>query len=52
MIFFTFAIIQVNDELCKLAGVESCSTANHPQTNGLDERFNQTIQRQLLKYIG
>ena len=23
-----------------------------PQSNGLDERFNQTLQQQLLKYVG
>jgi len=43
----------VNEELCKLTGMKSrLTTAYHPQTNGLDERFNQTMQRQLLKYIG
>ena len=42
----------MNDELCKLTGIESRMTsAYHPQTNGLDERFNQTLQRQLLKLI-
>lgn len=25
--------------------------ADHPQTNGLDERFNQILQRQLLKFV-
>ena len=27
------------------------SSACHPQTNGLDERMNQTITKQLVKYI-
>ena len=27
------------------------TSAYHPQTNGLDERFNQTLQRQLLKFV-
>lgn len=50
---FKTCLKQVNDELCKLTGVESrLTSAYHPQTNGLDERFNQTLQRQLLKYVG
>ena len=45
-------MLKVNDELCRLTGVESrLTSAYHPQSNGLDERFNQTLQRQLLKYI-
>lgn len=45
-------IIQINEHLCKLAGVEErLTSAYHPQTNGLDERFNQTLQRQLLKFV-
>lgn len=49
---FFFIHTQVNDQLCKLTGVESrITSAYHPQSNGLDERFNQTLQRQLLKYI-
>jgi len=27
------------------------TSAYHPQSNGLDERFNQTLQHQLLKYV-
>ena len=33
-------------------GVRShLTSAYHPQSNGLDERFNQTLQRQLLKFV-
>ena len=42
----------LNDKLFKLTGVQHIiSTAYHPQTNGLDERFNQTLQRALLKMV-
>lgn len=42
----------MNDKLCRLTGVESrLTSAYHPQTNGLDERLNQTLQRQLLKFV-
>ena len=27
------------------------SSVYHPQTNGLDERMNQTVAKQLVKYI-
>lgn len=27
------------------------SSAYHPQTNGLTERFNQTLQRSLIKFV-
>ena len=44
--------IQVNDELCQLMGVQcNITSAYHPQSNGLDERFNQTLQRQLLMFV-
>ena len=47
-----FVLLQVNDELCRLMGVQcNITSAYHPQSNGLDERFNQTLQRQLLKYV-
>ena len=42
----------LNDHLFKSTGVHHIiSSAYHPQTNGLDERFNQTLQRALLKMI-
>eukprot|EP00731_Ephydatia_muelleri_P010481 Em0005g1067a len=43
---------QVDDELCRLCGIQcNMTSAYHPQSNGLDERFNQTLQRQLLKFV-
>ena len=40
----------LNQHLFQLTGVQHIiSIAYHPQTNGLDERFNQTLQRSLLK---
>lgn len=45
-------INSLSEKLFKLTGVKHIvSTAYHPQTNGLDERFNQTLQRSLLKMI-
>ena len=42
----------LNQHLFHLTGVQHIiSTAYHPQTNGLDEQFNQTLQRSLLKMI-
>ena len=39
-------------EVYKLTGTEHCvSSAYHPQTNGLTERFNQTLQTALLKLV-
>ena len=44
--------LKVNDELCRWAGVQcNITSAYHPQSNELDERFNQTLQRQLLKFV-
>ena len=43
---------QVQDELCRLTGTEHrVTSAYHPQTNGLTERFNQTLQTALLKVV-
>lgn len=45
------SLFQLNEKLCQLTGVQSNFTsAYHPQSNGLDERFNQTLQQQLLKF--
>ena len=45
-------VFQVNDELCRLCRIQcNMTSAYHPQSNGLDERFDQTLQRQLLKFI-
>ena len=42
----------MNDELCRLCGIQcNMTSAYHPQSKGLDERFNQTLQRQLLKFV-
>ncbi|KZR97391.1 Uncharacterized protein APZ42_007770, partial [Daphnia magna] len=40
------------NELCKALRIKHCTTtAYHPQTNGLTERFNKTIVEMLRKYI-
>ena len=39
-----------NRELLDVVKVRHCiSSPYHPQTNGLDERFNQTLSRMLVK---
>ena len=39
--------------LLKLTGTQhKISSAYHPQSNGLVERFNQTLQRSLVKLVG
>ena len=43
---------EVNDELLHLTGTDHrIAPAYHPQTNGLIERFNQTLQVSLVKLI-
>ena len=43
---------RVSQELFEMTKTEHrISTAYHPQTNGLVERYNQTIQRALLKLV-
>ena len=45
-------INEVNDCLFKSTNLKHCvSTAYHPQTNGLDERFNQTLMNTLKKVV-
>lgn len=42
----------VKNELFKLSGTQHrITSAYHPQSNGLIERFNQTLQTSLLKYV-
>ena len=42
---------QVNDELMKTFGIDHrLTTAYHPQANGLDERYNQTLVNALSKF--
>lgn len=43
---------KVNEDLCRLWGVEERFTATYsPQTNGLDERTNQTLKRTIQKMV-
>ena len=43
---------EVQEDLFRLAGTEHCITsAYHPQSNGLTERFNQTLQTALIKLV-
>lgn len=43
---------ELNTKLFQLAGVSHrISSAYHPQTNGLDEKANQTISRTIIKYV-
>ena len=43
---------EINNNLFALAGVEHrVSSVYHPQTNGLDERMNQTITKAIMKYL-
>ena len=45
-------VIQLNQELMKLSGTDHRTTsAYHPQSNGLCERLNQTLQNTLLKRV-
>ena len=43
---------KVNDEVCREFGIKrSVTSAYHPQTNGLDERTNQTLKQRLAKLV-
>lgn len=43
---------KVNDQMCKEFGIKrSVTSAYHPQTNGLDERTNQTLKQRLSKLV-
>ena len=43
---------KVKTELFRLTGTEQrVTSAYHPQSNGLTERFNQTLQSSLLKVV-
>ena len=43
---------EINSRLFELTDVKQCVTsAYHPQTNGLDERFNQTLITTIKKVI-
>ena len=47
----TKAMNSLNDKLFEMAGIEHrVSSAYHPQTNGLDERMNQTMTKSIVKY--
>ncbi len=42
----------VNAELMSALGIDHrLTTANHPQVNGLDERYNQTLVNSLSKFV-
>lgn len=43
---------KVNDAVCEQFGIKrSITSAYHPQTNGLDERTNQTLKARLAKLV-
>ena len=45
-------VAKVNDEMCRKFGIKrSVTSAYHPQTNGLDERTNQTLKQHLSKLV-
>ena len=43
---------KLNDEVMKTFNIDHrLTTAYHPQANGLDERFNQTLTNSIVKYV-
>ena len=43
---------KLNDELMKTFNIDHrLTTVYHPQANGLDERFNQTLTNTIVKYV-
>ena len=43
-------VAKINDAICNELGIKrSVTSAYHPQTNGLDERTNQTLKVHLAK---
>lgn len=45
-------VFQLNHKLCAILGIErSVTAAYHPQTNGLDEKTNDNIKRQVVYCI-
>jgi len=43
----------MNKELMRAFNIGHClTTAYHPQANGLDERFNQTLVNAISKFVG
>ena len=45
-------VAKVTHEVCREFGIKrSVTSAYHPQTNGLDERTNQTLKQRLAKLV-